>query len=217
MQADSALEFKDITYSLPERNLLAGFSLSLQPGEKKIICGDSGCGKSTLLKIATGLIAANSGEVIIGGTPLTEKNLWQLRAKISYVQQQNPLCGDTVEHFLQLPFTYKINSHLEYDHSMAIELAQTFRLKENILTCRPRDLSGGERQRISIISGLLLKREILLLDEPCTGLDPKSAENLISYLKERDDLAILAIAHFGQTFELTDQVTRLHAPHTVEA
>ncbi len=205
----TAIEFRQISYSLPQRELLAGFCSIIKSGEKVVLRGPSGCGKSTLLKIAAGLLLPAAGLVCINEKILTGKNVWKLRCELAYMQQESPVWGTSVRDYLQRPFSYHANKELKYDESRARELSDELLLKDDILEALPEDLSGGERQRVALIAALLLGRKILLLDEPCAGLDPDSARRVVSYLQSRPELAVLVVAHDSIMQSLSERVIEI--------
>jgi len=189
------LEIQNLQVSLDSKQVLSGFSASLQAGEKIAVTGESGSGKSTLLKCLLGFIRPDSGIIRIIGKDLSSKNVWELRKEIGYVPQEPDLGKGSVESALNRPFQYKANKNLMPERDEIYDLFNIFRLDKDLLNKNVSQLSGGEKQRIVIIITLLLKRKICLFDEATSALDDITKEAVVAYLKERSDLSILTVTH----------------------
>ena len=107
------------------------------------------------------------------------------------------------------PFSYQANSHLVYDRNRVAQLFDALALPAPLLHKNIEDLSGGEKQRITVISALLLHRDIVLLDEPASALDADSAARVGDQLRQREELTVLAACHHPGDMSLGGRVVDL--------
>ncbi len=188
-----ALELRDVSYSYPDGTpALQNLSFSVETGEKVAALGPNGAGKSTLLKIIAGLMFPNSGNVLIEGEPLTQKNADVLRRKMGFLFQDPddqifmPRVWDDVAFGpinLDLP-EEEVNARVG-------ESLQKVHL-EGMENRVPHHMSYGEKKRVAIAGVLAMRPEILLLDEPTANLDPKGRAELIEFLGNLDNTMIIA-------------------------
>lgn len=170
---------------------LDAVSLTCPQGGVLALLGESGSGKSTVLRILTGLVQPNSGEAQIAGIRLTDTKpprevLEALRLRIGYVIQEGGLFPHlTAEENVLLAARYRKLEAREM-HERLQELLAMMRLSHDVLERYPGQLSGGQRQRIALMRALMLKPDVLLLDEPFSALDPLIRRDL-----QRDVLATI--------------------------
>lgn len=170
---------------------LDAVSLTCPQGGVLALLGESGSGKSTVLRILTGLVQPNSGEAQIAGIRLTDTKpprevLEALRLRIGYVIQEGGLFPHlTAEENVLLAARYRKLEAREMQERLQ-ELLAMMRLSHDVLERYPGQLSGGQRQRIALMRALMLKPDVLLLDEPFSALDPLIRRDL-----QRDVLATI--------------------------
>ena len=156
--------------------LFDGLSLKVPEGGRLLIKGDSGAGKTSILRLILGLVDPQEGKVIIDGNVLDRNNIWTKRSVMAYVSQDLSLGQSRVIEFIGEVFSYRQNRHLSLNMEVATDLADLFGLGPSIFEASLDDISGGELQRVAIITSLLLKRKIYLLDEITSALDDKMKE-----------------------------------------
>ncbi len=190
-----ALAFYDVNISYGPKTVLRDFNLVLEPREKVALTGTSGAGKSTVIQLGMGLVAPQSGKIVLDDTELSEKNVWDMRKKIAYVPQEPELGQGTVEEVLSAPFCFHANRHLAFRKEDVEKLFAGFKLDMQLYEQDISGLSGGEKQRIALVQALLLEREVYLLDEPASALDAESKRAVNSYFSSREDVTVLAVSH----------------------
>lgn len=185
------ITLNSITKQYSALRALDAVSLSCPQGGVLALLGESGSGKSTVLRILTGLVQPNSGEAEIAGIRLTDTRpprevLEALRLRIGYVIQEGGLFPHlTAEENAVLAARYQ-KLQARTMHERLHELLSMMQLPHDILLRYPSELSGGQRQRIALMRALMLKPDVLLLDEPFSALDPLIRRDL-----QRDVLSII--------------------------
>lgn len=212
------LELKNISYSYHtpegETQALSDITFSLSPGEFTAVVGPSGCGKSTLLSLIAGLMRAESGEILLNGTPLTENS-----SRIGYMLQHDYLFEwRTV--YRNIILGAEINGTLdEKTKEKATELLEQYGLAQ-FARSKPSELSGGMRQRAALIRTLLLDPELLLLDEPFSALDYQTrlnvSDDIGQIIRNSGKTALLVTHDLSEAVSLADQIIILSArPATI--
>ncbi len=181
------LEAKNLnmSYKNNQKIILKDVNLKFEEGDYVAIMGESGSGKSTLLACLAGTLKPGSGEVIWQDKDLYKLNDLQLsklhRNTISYVPQSNVFLKEysILENLL---FPYMETGEIEEKHEKrAGELLEALKIKE-MRDRFPYELSGGELKRASIARALIMDPEVIVFDEPTTGLDNKTGEIILSFL-----------------------------------
>ncbi|MBL7214749.1 MAG: ATP-binding cassette domain-containing protein [Phycisphaerae bacterium] len=204
------IKVDNLTVCYGQAALFANVRFDVQTGQKICIAGQSGSGKSTLLKALMGLVVPTQGDITIGAESLTEKSVWHLRSKIAYVAQEPDLGEGPVIDRIRRPFGYHANAHLEWDRRAVSDYCCQFRLDEKMLDKDISDLSGGEKQRIAITIALLLRRPILLLDEPFSALDKEIKAIVKKELISDLSRTILFVSHESTLLEIADDTIDLN-------
>ena len=194
MENKILLSCRDASLGYEKEPLLEHLSFSVAPGDYVCIVGENGSGKSTLLKSLLGLIAPISGEIDCPA---------QRAGELGYLPQQTAAQRDfpaTVEEVVLSGFLNRHGRRLLYSGKER-SAALMHMGKLGILELRDRcyrELSGGQQQRVLLCRALCAAKELLILDEPVTGLDPAAAQDLyktLRYLNESEHMAILMVTH----------------------
>lgn len=181
-KAETIIEIKNLCKSFGDNDVLKGINLSVKKGEDLVILGRSGSGKSITIKCLVGLIRADEGEINIFGTDITKLNnndLNKIRERIGFLFQNGALY-DSMTVKQNLAFTLKHHSQdlsSEEAEEIIIDALQNVGL-EDAIDKMPSELSGGMRKRIGLARTLIIKPEIILYDEPTTGLDTITAREI---------------------------------------
>jgi phospholipid/cholesterol/gamma-HCH transport system ATP-binding protein len=188
--------------SFGENHVLVDFNLDLQRGESVVVLGKSGSGKSVLIKCIIGLMRPDDGEIRVMGkeiTGLKENELDKIRARVGFLFQSNALYDSmTVRENLEFPLRrHWINMSKNEVDNLLQEALEDVGLAYTI-DMVPAELSGGMKKRIALARTLILKPEIILYDEPTTGLDPITGKEIIQLLeriREKYNTTSLIISH----------------------
>jgi ATP-binding cassette, subfamily B, bacterial len=214
--ARGVIELRNVSFEYAERPqpVLRGVSLRLEPGELTALVGPSGAGKSTLFSLIVRLFDPSSGEVLLDGRPLPTITLESLRAQFAVLSQDTHLFAGTLRQALT-PADRPTSEPMLWEALALVAMDEFVRaLPEGLDTAIGEDalnLSGGQRRRIALARAFLLKRPILLLDEPLANIDAASAEVILAALdRMRRTQTCFAVTHETALIERADRVCRLH-------
>ena len=174
--------------SFETNKVLIDFNLELEKGESVVVLGKSGSGKSVLIKCIIGLLKPDSGLIVMFGRnvlELNEKELDRIRAKVGFLFQSNALYDSmTVKENLEFPLRrHWIRLSPGEMNKMVIEALEDVGLVHTV-DMMPAELSGGMRKRVALARTLIMKPEIILYDEPTTGLDPITGKEIIGLMQK---------------------------------
>ncbi len=206
---ETIVEIEHLKKSFGNKSVLKDINLKIKKGENLVIFGKSGSGKSVLIKCLIGLIEPDEGKVVLLDKDISELNdeeLNILRKKVGFLFQSAALYDSmTVRENLEFPLR-----DLKLKPKEEIEALVTEALKnvglEDAIDKMPSELSGGMRKRVGLARTLILKPEIILYDEPTTGLDPitsKEISKLILDVQKKYDTASIIITHDVECARIT--------------
>jgi phospholipid/cholesterol/gamma-HCH transport system ATP-binding protein len=211
------IEISDLSKSFSEHRVLDNLNLKIDTGATCVIIGRSGCGKSVLLKHIMGILKPDSGKVFVDGKDigsLSDKELDILRLKVGMVFQGGALfdsmtVGENVGFGL-----------IEHNHLDRRELLE--RIEESlclvglcgIQNLMPSELSGGMKKRVALARAICIKPEIILYDEPTTGVDPITADGineLIRSLHDKLQITSVVVTHdMKSAYRVADKIAMLY-------
>lgn len=176
------IEIRGLKKSFGSNKVLTGFDLTVEQGENVVVLGRSGCGKSVLIKCIVGLLPYDEGSIRVFGqevASLSQQELDGLRARIGFVFQSSALYDSmTVRENLEFPLRRHGKEKTEKEVTEAVQEALSNVGLAHAAELMPAELSGGMRKRIGLARALVLKPELMLYDEPTTGLDPVTGREI---------------------------------------
>jgi phospholipid/cholesterol/gamma-HCH transport system ATP-binding protein len=212
------LKVRDLCVRFDSQEVLRKINLAIPHGQTLAIIGESGCGKTVLLKTFNRLVRPSEGSVAFDGNDLSEltpKQLADERLRFGFVFQHAALFDSmTVGQNVAFP----LRQH-KYLHDREIEELVLQRLAEvglpvDVIWKKPAELSGGMRKRVGLARSLIMKPEVLLYDEPTTGMDPIVSDvinQLIKSTRERYPVTSIIVTHDMRTArEVADRVIMLY-------
>lgn len=201
--------YKDF-YSLEEeRPILKDINFSVEEGEILVLLGPSGCGKSTILNLIAGLIDSTDGEV-----NTYDKKIGYMFQKDHLFEWRNIMKNIT----LGLEIQHRLTDEAMAEIKRLLEIYDLWDFRNNY----PRELSGGMKQRVALIRTLALNPDILLLDEPFSGLDYQTrlivTDDIYKIIKNENKTAILVTHDISEAISMADTVAVLsHRPTTIKS
>lgn len=195
-----AIEFRHVTFSYDARRVLEDISFGVKRGELKCILGGSGSGKSTILRLALRLIEPDSGAIFVNGvdvTHLREEEMNEVRDKMGMIFQGGALF-DSLS--VRENVAYRLNEQHWDEARMEEEVRRQLKFMDfdGDLDTLPSELSGGARRAVAIARAMAGGPEILLYDEPTTGLDPTTAKvvcELAAKLRDTQHVSSIFVTH----------------------
>ncbi|HET9058054.1 MAG TPA: ATP-binding cassette domain-containing protein [Chitinophagaceae bacterium] len=208
--SEAVINIRSLYKSFGTNHVLIDFNLSLNKGENVVVLGKSGSGKSVLIKCIIGLLRPDAGKIEVFGKNVPDLNrdeLDRIRVKVGFLFQSNALYDSmTVRENLEFPLRrHWIEKTQEEVDTMVMEVLKNVGLGHTV-DMMPVELSGGMRKRIALARTLILKPDIILYDEPTTGLDPitgKEISELMVELQKKYQTSSLIISHDMNCIKLT--------------
>jgi phosphate transport system ATP-binding protein len=222
------MRLEQLTVAYGQKEAVKGVDLPIRQGEVLALIGPSGCGKTTLLRTLNRLTeltptARRGGRILLDGRDIDELEVTQLRRRVSMVfQQPNPFpmsIFDNVAYAIREQATRRPSRKVvEPQVVTALQRAGLYDEVAENLDHPALRLSGGQQQRLCIARALAVQPEVLLMDEPCSALDPRSTEVIEKLIGElRKDLAIVIVTHnLQQAYRVGDHVAFMYLGDLVE-
>ncbi|HCW09115.1 MAG TPA: ABC transporter ATP-binding protein [Cytophagales bacterium] len=203
MEKESVIEIRNLNKSFGSNHVLTNFEMDLLKGENLAVLGKSGSGKSVLIKCIIGLYFPEQGSIKLFDRDISEFDHYEwdrVRQRIGFLFQSNALYDSmTIRENLEFPLRRHELKHLtdKETENLIIDTLSNVGL-EHTIDMMPSELSGGMRKRIALARALILKPEIILYDEPTTGLDPitsREISHLILEVQKKYNTSSIIISH----------------------
>jgi len=211
------IEVRDLKKSFGDHSILDGVNFQIEKGESVVIIGRSGGGKSVLLKHLIGLLKPDAGQVLIEGediVPMNERQLLRVRHKFGMLFQSAALF-DSMTVAENVAFAFRRDRSLP-EKEVRRKVAEVLEMVDLPGTedIKPSELSGGMRKRVGLARAIIYQPQIVLYDEPTTGLDPivsDSIDRLILRVRDRLDVTTVVVTHdMRSTRRLGQRILMLH-------
>ncbi len=211
------IQLVDLHKAFGAKKVLQGLALQAARGESRVIIGGSGSGKSVILKHIIGILKPDKGDVFIEGVnmaKLQENDLYEVRKKFGMLFQMAALF-DSMNVWENVGFALVRQKNMKPKDvkEIAIEKLKMVGLT-GVENLSPAELSGGMKKRVGLARAIVHEPEILLYDEPTTGLDPITADainDLIVEMKERLSVTSIAITHdMNSAYKIADRISMLY-------
>jgi len=211
------IEIQNLTKHFGDTLVLDSFNLKVETGETKVIIGRSGCGKSVMLKHIVGILRPENGKVIVDNQDiwtLDEKKMNQLHMKIGMVFQGGALF-DSLSVWENVGFVLREYSTLKESEirkrvKESLSLVDLYDAEDKM----PAELSGGMKKRVAVARAVCVRPQIILYDEPTTGLDPITADAinlLIDELHDKLKVTSIVVTHdMRSAYKVADKIAMLY-------
>ena len=215
---DPLIQFRHVKKSFGPKVIYTDLNLEIRRGETMTIMGASGSGKSVMLKMLIGLLSCDGGEILFDGqdvTQIPDDRMHDVRRRIAYLFQGAALfdslsVGENVAYGLREQFWNKMT-----EEEIQERVSQSLGLVglPGIEGMRPADLSGGMKKRVGLARTLALQPEVILYDEPTTGLDPVNTariNHLIRGIQRALEITSVVVTHdMGTAFSVSDRLAMI--------
>jgi phospholipid/cholesterol/gamma-HCH transport system ATP-binding protein len=216
--ADALLSLRGVSVTLRGQPVLRNIDLEIPRKQTLAIIGESGCGKTVTLKIMIGLLAATRGEVLLEGknlVRLTDRELTRERSRCGFLFQNAALFDSmTVGQNIAFPLRQQGGHAEEEIRQTVYDRLREVGLPKSTVSKRPAELSGGMRKRVGMARALAVKPQLMLYDEPTTGLDPVMSDvinQLMIRTRERYEVTSVIVTHDMNTVrKVADRVVMLY-------
>jgi phospholipid/cholesterol/gamma-HCH transport system ATP-binding protein len=217
MKRKAIIKIRDLSKQFGGQPVLKGLDLDIEYGETLVVMGRSGCGKSVLLKHITGLLRPDSGQIFFEDEDITRFNmnkLFQMRMHFGMLFQSAALFDSmNVGENVGLPLrkhTDKSEDEIQDIISEKLRLVGLEGMQDRV----PSELSGGMKKRVGLARAVVMNPQVVLYDEPTTGLDPIMADvinSLIRDLQRELDITSVVVTHdIGSAYKVADHIAMLY-------
>lgn len=203
------------------QNVLKAINVSIRSGETVAVIGESGCGKTVFMKTIVGLIRPTRGSVRFDGqdlSTLTPKALSDVRRRFGFVFQNAALFDSmTIYDNVAFPMRQSTDADEREIHDRVLEHLQEVGLPKSVVSKRPSELSGGMRKRVGIARAIILQPELVVYDEPTTGLDPIMSDvinELMLEVRRRYPVTSVIVTHDMRTAQKVSNRVLMFYPRT---
>jgi len=199
----------NISISFEDNEVIKNLSFQVEKGDKVVITGESGRGKSSILNALLGFIEISAGSISFFDKELSAKNISEIRSSIAWLPQETALHFDTVSEIIYSLFSLKINKPNTPSEAQVNQMLNDLNISPDQLDKEMDEISGGQKQRILLAGALLLKKDVLIIDEPTSDLDEKNKKTITDFILLQKDLTVVAVSHDPYWIEHSSKIIAL--------
>ncbi len=223
-ETEPLIRIEGLSKSFGSKQVLNGVDLEVMRGQSMVVIGGSGTGKSVLIKHVIGLLKPDAGRIVVAGQDISTmdmRGINKLRRKMGMLFQ-NAALFDSLPVWENVGFSLKQHTKLSGKEikKIAVEKLKMVGLSDEVSDVMPSDLSGGMRKRVGLARAIAVDPEIILYDEPTTGLDPIMADvinDLIIALQKKLNVTSISITHdMTSAYKIADRIAMLYQGKIIE-
>lgn len=210
----------DFSYEKDGKKVLDDFSYVISKGEKIGIIGESGMGKSTIIRLLLRFWDPTGGQILFNGVPIQETSLKELHSKIAVIEQSTFLINGTIAQNIALSYPQATHQEIQEAakqagiHDFIMSLPEGYQTQMGEMSSR---VSGGEKQRIGIARAMLVKPDILIMDEPTSSLDALHEKELLKTLENvYCDKTVIIVSHRMSSLAGCDRILKIDQGKAIE-
>ena len=215
---DILVNIENVSVRFGKNCVLRNISLKIPRGQTLVLLGESGCGKTVLMKTIIGLVRPTEGRVLYDGRDLAtlpDREITALRTRFGFVFQQAALFDSmTIEQNVAFPLRQHTDKGRDELKRIVLQRLAEVGLPDNVGIKKPAELSGGMRKRVGLARALAMSPEIMLYDEPTTGLDPIMSDvinELILSVRRQHPVTSIVVTHdMHSARKVADRVVMLY-------
>ncbi len=215
---DILVDIENVGVRFGKNCVLRNINLKIPRGQTLVLLGESGCGKTVLMKTIIGLVRPTEGRVLYDGRDLAtlpDREITALRTRFGFVFQQAALFDSmTIEQNVAFPLRQHTNKGRDELKRIVLQRLAEVGLPDNVGVKKPAELSGGMRKRVGLARALAMSPEIMLYDEPTTGLDPIMSDvinELILSVRRQHPVTSIVVTHdMHSARKVADRVVMLY-------
>ena len=219
------VQVQGVDVRFPQQTTLRGINLTIPRGQTVAIIGESGCGKTVLMKTIIGLIRPTKGRVFFDGhelAKLNDRELTKQRIRFGFVFQLAALFDSlTIGQNVAFPLRQHGRFSSDQIREMVLSRLSEVGLPDSVVFKKPAELSGGMRKRVGLARALIMNPELIMYDEPTTGLDPIMSDvinELIIRTRRRNPVTSIVVTHDMNTArKVADRVVMLMPRHRLQS
>ena len=223
-EQEPLVEVRNLTVRFDQQTVLDDIKLKIPAGETLVLLGESGCGKTVLMKSIIGLVAPTRGRVLFDGRDLqnlSDQQLSHLRLRFGFVFQNAALFDSmTIGQNVAFPLRQHGRFKTSQIREMVLSRLSEVGLPDSVVFKKPAELSGGMRKRVGLARALIMNPELIMYDEPTTGLDPIMSDvinELIIRTRRRNPVTSIVVTHDMNTArKVADRIVMLMPTHRLE-